>query len=224
METLYTSAGEYAVVGNPDYKTLYAMAEKCRGTRRRYVFEKEADLPEGFCSKFWKRKFASGKGSVRDVDAYEKIISHKAKESGVTMDAMLSANGMMPVKDLNRILFVLKPEKKDVQDLRKREYALSQYVHCDYQPDDWERYLKDLSFFAANVQPEEILIVKRNAQKLFEDRAAVRMLYKYRKHAEQRLPDMKANLKATEILDSSINLDTYYRDIIWKILYSLDKQ
>ena len=137
------------------------------------------------------------------------------------MEAILAANGMMPLKQLNSVLFALKPEKKDVQDLRRREYAQPQFVHCDYYPDDKERFMKDISFFSSTLPSEEILNISKHLEDIFSDKALVKMLYKYHKHKSQELADMKEVLSGDK--NSCSQISEYYKGTILELIHSLEE-
>lgn len=124
MKIVNTSLGEYAIVQKPDFQSIYTMTQNCKGIRRACRFEEDANLCRSFYSKM-KRTKRIAHYAVEDL---EKIVVAKDEKSTVTTEAILAANGMMPLKQLNNILFALKPEKKDVQDLRKKEYAKPQFV------------------------------------------------------------------------------------------------
>ena len=193
MKTINTSDGEYCVVEKPDLNALYSMTENCRGLRRKCHFEKEAGLYNGFYTKI---KHQKKKGHYL-VDDIEKIVTAKDSGSNVTKEAMMAANGMMPMDSLKRMVFVLQPAKKDVQDLRRREYAKPQYVHCDYYPDDRERF--------------------KHQEEIFANKALVRMIYKYRKNKEKEVQAFVDNALKTdnsEVLDKKLFLVESYREVI----------
>lgn len=217
MKTLHTSLGEYAVAAEPDLQTLFGMMENCRGKRRAVHFEDDAGLCHSSYHKLKKHK----KGITYSSQNLEKMVAARDKNSNVTTEAAFAANGMIPLQKLTRILFALKPEKKDVQDLRKREYAQPQYVHCDYYPDDRERFLSDLVFFAVYLSEPEIQSVNSHLEVIFQDKALVRMLYKYHKHKADELTAVKKVLmeKETEVSP----LASYYFKEIQKQIHNLDE-
>ena len=218
MKTMNTSLGEYAIVQEPDFQAIFSMTENCKGVRKAFHFEEDAKLCPSFYSKMKKRK----RTVLYAADDLEKIIAAKDSKSTVTMEAILAANGMMPLKQLNSVLFALMPEKKDVQDLRKREYAQPKFVHCDYYPDDKERFMKDISFYASALPVEEILNINAHLEDIFSNKALVKMLYKYHKHKSQELADMKAVLSGDK--NSCSPISEYYKGTILELIHSLDEQ
>lgn len=218
MKTMNTSLGEYAIVQEPDFQAIFSMTENCKGVRKASHYEEDAKLCPSFYSKMKKRK----RTVLYASDDLEKIIAAKDSKSTVTMEAILAANGMMPLKHLNSVLFALKPEKKDVQDLRRREYAQPQFVHCDYYPDDKERFMKDISFFSSALPSEEILNISKHLEDIFSDKALVKMLYKYHKHKSQELADMKEVLSGDK--NSCSPISEYYKGTILELIHSLDEQ
>lgn len=216
MKTMNTSLGEYAIVQEPDFQAIFSMAENCKGVRKASHFEEDARLFPSFYSKMKKMKRAV----LYSADDLEKIVAARDNKSTVTTEAIFAANGMMPLEQLNSVLFALKPEKKDVQDLRKREYAQPQFVHCDYYPDDKERFMKDISFYASTLPVEEILNINTHLEDIFSDKALVKMLYKYHKYKSQELADMKAVLSGNKNFCSPIS--EYYKETILELIHSLD--
>lgn len=213
MKTINTSDGEYCVVENADLDALYRMSENCRGSRRRCHFEEEASLYKGFCTNV-KRKKKNGHYLVEDI---EKIVNAKDSGSNVTKEAMMAANGMIPMDSLKRMLFVLQPAKKDVQDLRRREYAKPQYVHCGYYPDDRERFNDDFAAFCSGLDNDQKFTLRKHQEEIFANKALVRMIYKYRKNKEEEVQAFVDNALKTdnpEVLDKKLLLVESYREVI----------
>ena len=227
MKTKDTSYGEYAIIKEPDVPVLYSMSENCRGVKRRVHFEEDAGIMKGFFTKIKHGKRIGYFG----VDEIEKIVDHKDAKSNITKEAMFAANGMMPMEPLRRMHFLLLPEKKDVQDLRKKEHAEPQFVHCDYYPDDKERFLDDLSFFAGELSDKELFHIKKYLDDIFQDKAIVKMLYKYRKNHEKLLnlcKDMEKEVDMS-ILHEQKELIAGYKEMILSLIWeefpaSEDKQ
>lgn len=212
MRTINTSDGEYCIVENADLNALYGMSENCRGLRRRCHFEEEANLYKGFCTKIKNKK--NGPYLLEDI---EKIVDAKDSGSNVTKEAMMAANGMLPMESLKRMLFVLQPAKKDVQDLRKREYAKPQYVHCDYYPDDRDRFNNDFAIFCSGLTNDQKYSLRKHQEEIFADKALVRMIYKYRKHKEKEVQAFVDNaLKKDDLktLEKKLHLAENYREVI----------
>lgn len=213
MKTINTSDGEYCVVEKPDLNALYSMTENCRGLRRKCHFEKEAGLYNGFYTKI---KHQKKKGHYL-VDDIEKIVTAKDSGSNVTKEAMMAANGMMPMDSLKRMVFVLQPAKKDVQDLRRKEYAKPQYVHCDYYPDDRERFNDDFAIFCNELTNDQKYSLRKHQEEIFANKALVRMIYKYRKNKEKEVQAFVDNALKTdnsEVLDKKLFLVESYREVI----------
>lgn len=217
MEIKSTSNGEYAIIKEPDISVLYAMSDNCRGIRRWCRFEEEAGTTTSLFTKV-KHGKRTGHFKIEDI---EKIVEHKDSKSNISKEAMFAANGMMPMEPLRRMHFLLLPEKKDVQDLRKKEYAEPQFVHCDYYPDDKERFLDDLTFFAGELPDKELFHIKRYMDDIFQDKAIVRMLYKYRKNHEKLLELCKGMEKEVDmfILHEQKELIAGYKEMILSLIW-----
>lgn len=217
MRTVNTSEGLYCVVAKPDFPALYEMTEKCRGLRRRYSFEKEAGIPSGYIHKI-KHNIKTGYYRVEDI---EKIVKAKAPNCNVTEEDMIAANGMVPMDFLKRILFILQPEKKEVQDLRKKKYTKPQLTSCDYYPDDRNRFNDDFAAFCCELTQRQRTIFRKHQEEIFDDKALVRMLYKYRKHKEEETQAFVDNFLKTdnpEALDEKLHLIENYHDMILDII------